>query len=508
MPVKGLTWKKLSQLYEETPSVDAAQQVGEAFPGYEGLWCRYIMTVTNLGATYNAVILVHGPLSCVAAVRLFKATNYSFYYGQPFQHLPTTDMDNSAVIMGGDQRLVEAIKAVDRDYRPPLIIVVDTCAPAIIGDDVEFAIEQAQPEVRARLAYIPTPGFTSPWLGRSIELCVQKYVDIMDPPERVDPEKVNILGQYKETFCTRGRGKGRGEKRYPDDADELGRLIEALGLRLHRVLTSGDYDYIRTAPEAAVNTFSCPTWSYPLARAMKERFGTPFLRHAIPTGFGATARWVRELAEFSGREEEAEGLIAREYAELEEEWESCREMARGRVALIEGGRNTRTAFARPMAYGRMCRELGMETYFFNIHPLEIKAKRDDVEYFLWDGYDPPILSHNYPYDKPVSAVDVMKNLGLEKDQVVYFIEDVYPYARAGMFDASDAARVDSSVHHRRVREAPGRGIGFRGARAIARQIKEAIKAGRRKSKPTLYGRIHGASFDYQLASQVEREVRA
>lgn len=502
----GYYWKTLKDLYEGMPPVEAAELVDEAYPGYSGLWCRYIMTITNLAAVNNMVVLVHGPLSCLAAARNFKTTNYSLYYGQAFTHHPCTKMNEDQVVMGGVENLIESIKAVDRDYRPPLIVVLDTCAPALIGDDIQGAIDQVQPEVGAKVFHLPSPGFTSPWLGRTLEMCSEKYADLMEPPQKVDPEKVNILGQYKEKFCHKTPivkdQQQWGFRDYPDDAQELARNIDALGLKLHRVLTSGDYDYIRTAPEAGVNAFSCPTWSYPLARAMKAKFGTPHLRHANPTGFESSAAWVRELATFTGRQERAEEYIASEWEQLAADYERCKEAVRGKVALLEGGRHSLTAFARPMAYGRMCRDLGMETYLFNVHPLEIKAKRDDVEYFLWDGYNPKVLGGPYAYNRPATVREVMDELGLDRSQVIYFIDDVFPFAAAGIADPCDVPRVDSSVHHRRVKGAPGRGIGFRGSRAYYRSILESVKAGSRGTRPTFYGRVNSKTpFDFQMQAQ-------
>lgn len=503
MAIEGYRWKPLKEWFEEIPPLDAGTRIDEECPGFQGIFCALQMISTELAMMHDTVTIIHGPLSCSAAIRVYGLVDHANLFGNPFLHMPCTAMDNRQVVMGGSDNLAETIRAVDRDYRPSAIVVISSCAPVMIMDDVDAVIDMVQPEVGAKLQYIPSPGFVSPQIGQSIDLTVTRFVEMMDPPRNVDGEAVNILGQNKENFCTRsylnGRGRGtghRGHKKYPDDAMELARSIEALGLKLHRVLISGDYEYLRTAPEAAVNTFTCPTWGFPLARAMEEKFGTPYLRHAQPIGFEAMAKWVRSLGEFMGRQEEAEKHITEEYEAMEKDYEACKEASRGRVALMDSGRNGRASFARIMAYGRMMRELGMETYFFNLDPLELKGKREDVEYFLNDGCNPMFLAGSYSYGRSFGVNEIMKDLDLDEDQVLYFVEDIFPYNRAGIVDPSNVPRYFASINMRKVHGAPGRGLGFRGAHAAARDVLQGIRSARRKSRPTLYGRMHGKAFDF------------
>lgn len=503
MAIEGYQWKLLREWFDEIPPLEAGTLIEDQYPGFQGIFCALQMISTSLAMMHDTVVIIHGPLSCSAALRVYGLVDHAQIFGNPFLHMPCTDMDNTQVVMGGGDNLGQTIRAVDRDYRPSSIVVVSSCAPEMIMDDVDAVVDMVKPEVDAELLFIPSPGFVSPQIGRSIELTVSKFVDMMEAPEEVDREAVNILGQNKENFCTRsyfqGRGKGeghRGHKKYPDDAMELARSIEALGLKLHRVLVSGNYEYVRSAPEAAVNTFTCPTWGFPMARAMEEKFSTPYLPHAQPIGFEATAKWVRSLGEFMGRQEEAEKHIAKEHDALAEDYKACKEACRGRTALMDAGRNTRSSFARIMAYGRMMRELGMETYFFNLDPLELKGKREDVEYFLNDGCNPMFLAGNYSYGRSFGVNEIMKDLGLDEDQVLYFVEDIFPYNRAGIVDPSNVPRYFASINMRKVHDAPGRGLGFRGAAAAARDIVQGIRSARRKSRPTLYGRIHGKAFDF------------
>lgn len=492
---QGYEWIKVSEMFRKTPDADFNCK----YPGYSGLWCRLIMAVTSYAMTKNSVAVIHGPANCAWAVRNFCQTNYALYYGNPFLHMPVTNIGQNDVISGGMDKLVETLKQVDRDYNPEHICVFDTCSTALIGDDVETAISMAQKDCNARINYIASAGFTTPPLGKSIEETALRYADMMEQPSETIENTVNILGQYKEQqdsspmpgkkTCKNRRGK------YMDDASELTRFVEGLGLSVHRILISGNHDYIKTAPQAKVNVISCPTWGFPLAKRMEQDFGTPYIKQCIPIGIEPTKKWIMELAKFTGKEQEAENFIRKEIEELAPLFEKAEKHVKGKTALIECGRNSQTAFARPMALARALAELGMNVRLFGLHPLELKAKAMDFEYFMQEGFDPLILNGNYAYQQPVNINNVTEDLGLKQGEYVYFTQDVFPAARGGNFDPANVPRVETGVHLRRVINAPGRGVGFRGARALYENIIEAVMFSERALKPTLYGRVHGEFYD-------------
>ncbi|MEW5819556.1 MAG: nitrogenase component 1 [Cyanobacteriota bacterium] len=489
------SWKKLSELYTLTPEPDTSQ-ASEMFPGFEGLWCKLIMSVTAFATTENSVALIYGPLNCNWAIRNFKTTDYALYYGNAFLHMPTINMDQNIIVLGGLNKLIKGIIEVDKHYKPDIIGIFDSCAPALIGEDILTAIQKAQPECKARLKYFPSAGLAAPWLGKSIESISSEYIDLMEKLP-IEPDTVNILGQYKEKFCTLAHQKKCNFHDYLDEATELTKYIEALGLKLHRVMISGGHKYIKTASQASINTISCPTWGYPLALKMQEKFETPYCRHSIPMGFNATKKWILELARLTKKTRIAEDFIDKEYLKLEPLLKTVKTKVKGKIGLIECGRNTQTSFARAMALGRMLEELGIKPYFFNSHPLEIKAKKHDVDYFLYDDFNPHILFGSYPYQKPVSIMYIVNNLNLSEKDFIYFTEDVFPFEKAGSLDLSCSAKVETGVHLRRIKGATSRGMGFTGTESILKQILYSITTSERKSKPTLYARLNGRFYDFE-----------
>ncbi len=498
--IKKYEWKDISEVVKETPPMNAEQAIDDLFPGSWGAWCRWQWSITLTGHIDNCVVVLHGPLGCNTSGRVFHGLHFEEHFGLPFLNIACTDMSNNQVVLGGEDELEETIKQVDRDYNPPLIVVHSNCCAGLNMDDISGIVKRVQDNVKAKVIYIPTEGFSCTWPGDMMERNMPLYVEqIMEKPDKIDKRGVNIVGLYKDLFCGSGMPSNKIWKRnYPSNADELGRTIEALGLRVHRALLGGDYEYIRTAPEAAVNVIDCPGWGYPLAEKMKELFGTPYLPHGKPIGVECTIRWINDLANFMGVKNEADRFINREYSEIKEIWEKAKSLAKGKVALINGVRSVLVSVTRPLAQARFAQELGMTPYLFNLIPVAAKSKEYVVEYFVKDGTNPKLLAGPYPYQKPVNIFDVIKDLGISSEDVVYFHQDVF---REGILDPSMTAVVDNvGQPFRRAKDCP-RDVGFRGTLGMARDVITAIQAAKRRNRvfvrPTLYGRLSGKNFDFE-----------
>ena len=486
----------MSELYPTLPSAEAYEAYEKTYGHTDAaIWCKLMIVHMMTEFTRDAVVLLHGTLNCNSCIRNFHSDLIGTW-GHGFDNMPTTAIDKRHVVFGGEEDLYEAIKAVDRDYKPKLIIIFSGCAVSLVQDDCIRVLNRAQPEVGAKLFYYSAAGYEDRPLGVMIEKGTQMWIDLMDQPSKVDKDAVNILGANREVYWPHVRGAA-GQPRpypYPSDAEELGQLIEGLGLKVHRVLfaSAGDYDYIRTAPEAGINTILCGTWGFPLAERMKERFGTPYVYHELPLGIEATDRFVRDLAKATGREAEAEKLIAQEHEAVRDTWEKCKEIVAGRT-LIMGGIGNRTG-----SYLRFCKELGMDVIFLPAYPdmgmcLDemIKAKRVDWDYFLEDGFDPQVLrlKPGIPRDYHKYYLPLlMDKLGLTEDEMLYMYCDFSAYA--GQIEPSRIAYINTSTHLRRRPGYTTRAVGYRGTEGMCLDIMDAVKAAKRKSSPTLYTRIY------------------
>lgn len=485
----------MSELYPTLPEPEAYDEIQNRF-GHPDLaaWCKLFMAHEMCEMVRDTVVLLHGTMNCNTCVRNFHSHLFG-NWGHGFAHTPTTAIDKRQVVFGGEEELYNAIKAVDRDYRPKLIMVFTGCAPSLVQDDFNRVVARAQPEVGAKLYFYPTAGYEVRNLGQMIEEVTQMWVDLMDPPAKVDRETVNILGSNREVYWPHARGaEGPRPNPYPSDVEELGRLIEGIGLRVHRVLlaSGGDYDYIRTAPEAGVNTISCGTWGFPQAFLMKKRFGTPYVYHELPLGLDSTDRFVRELAKITGRERESEEFIKGEHEAIRDIWERCKEMVAGKTVIL-GGAGNRTA-----SYLRFFKELGVEIIYIPAYPdmggcidEAIKGKRVDWDYFLADGFDPLVLrlreglirDYRFYY-----LPKLMERLKLTEDDMIYLYCDFSAYA--GKLEPARITYLNSSTHLRKRPGYPSRAVGYKGTEGFCLDVMEAVNVAKRKTSPTLYTRIY------------------
>jgi len=322
----------------------------------------------------------------------------------------------------------------------------------------------------------------------------ENVASLIDEPEEVDPEKVNVVGFYYDAVFLDSEGR-----KHSGSTEAYLHLIEGIGLKPHCFIPGGEYKQMRRAAEAGVNTLHTATFGYPVAKVMERRFGTPWLKTQLPMGPKVLRRWVMELAEFTGREAEGERFVQAEEEKLLPLFEETRRYVEGKTFLVEVSRNSQAKIGELLAYARLGAELGMKPYIFNVQPIELKSQKEEVEAFAeHEGFNPPVLMGPMPYHAPVLVPDVMDDLGVGADQVVYIYDDVFPYARAESFDPSNAARYTASVQMKRVKGASYIGTGYEGTAATYRGIIEAVKAAQRKSKPTLYGRIWSRTpFEFQ-----------
>ena len=62
-----------------------------------------------------------------------------------------TNLDDSDVVNGGEKKLREAVLYAESEFRPDAIIVVNSCVPAIIGDDIDSILGELQSQVTAKI---------------------------------------------------------------------------------------------------------------------------------------------------------------------------------------------------------------------------------------------------------------------------------------------------------------------------------------------------------------------
>jgi nitrogenase molybdenum-cofactor synthesis protein NifE len=293
-------------------------------PGNSAGGCSFDGGMITLLPISDAAQVVHGPITCAGTGWEGRGTDAS---GGPalFRHGFTSDVDNSDLLLGGEQKLYDTIEDVIRRHRPAAVFVHLTCVTAMIGDDVESVCDAVSRAHDLPVIPVHAPGLTgSKNLGNRLAgKALLDHVIGTCEPEAPGPYDVNLIGEY-------------------NIAGELWNVLPVLaetGIRVTATIT-GDSRYadIAAAHRAKATMVVCSRALLPLARGLQERYGVPWFEGSF-YGLRSMADSLRNFARILGGEvaERVEDVIARHEAQAEAELAPLRTRLAGKKAVLYTG---------------------------------------------------------------------------------------------------------------------------------------------------------------------------
>jgi nitrogenase iron protein NifH len=278
--------------------------------------CAFAGAVHAMAQILDAATIAHGPRSCshisqqslVSSARRTRQKYGVTVAGQLAPPFIPSEMNEGVIVFGGTNELEASIREVAR-RQPPVIFVVTTCPAGIIGDDVQGVIARLA-DVRARTRILPVivdGNMTGDYTQGIINACLDGAASLIDPAVTPEDDLVNVVG----------------EKNLANNAEPnylaMERLIHALGLRVNcrfvRQTSTEDLQYFM---RGRLNLLAYDeTMGRVLRDFLVDRFGVVFAPLPFPVGFYETARWLKEVAAFFGREDRVESIVARHRAEYQ-----------------------------------------------------------------------------------------------------------------------------------------------------------------------------------------------
>lgn len=307
--------------------------------------CAEWYSMFTLLTVQNSVSILHGPVGCAssgACMNIFNRCGQAARGVSPIRNARwfSTDLKDSDVIHGGEEKLRATVKLADERYHPEVIFIFTSCASGIIGDPVADIVENLQPEVRARLVLSQCEGFKTRVWATGFDSAFHGILEyLLEPRNEKDPDLVNVI-----TPLTVGRL----------DEIELERLLGPLNLQANFIPCYATVEQLRRTVAAAVTTATCLTYGEYFARSLTERYGVPHTRELMPVGLENTDRWLRKIAEITGREKETEALIARERTRVQPQIDELRRVLKGKRVFVSAGQ------ARAMTFSALASELDFE----------------------------------------------------------------------------------------------------------------------------------------------------
>lgn len=260
----------------------------------------------------NTIVLMNGPTGCkfyhsatsdnqAPRQMEFDPLNYPelWYFGQP--RIPCTYLDKRDYVYGSKEKLVEALRFLKANLPFDLLAIVNSPGAALIGDDLR-KIADAEADGRPILT-IETPGYSHHiWDGYSA--LTARLIDAFSsaPPAAEAPGSTSGNPALPGNPAPSGRkvnllGLSIFHKYYQGDLLELERLLRLCGAEPGCALCCNcSLDEIGRLHEASLNLVVDSAYGMAAAKALKERFGTPYIVcDGLPIGFRQTEELAAQI---------------------------------------------------------------------------------------------------------------------------------------------------------------------------------------------------------------------
>lgn len=289
--------------------------------------CAYCGAKHVIGTPMKDVIhLSHGPVGCTYdtwQTKRYISDDGNFQLKYTF----ASDMKEKHVVFGAEkllkQNILEAFKAFPNIKR---MSIYQTCASALIGDDIEAVAQEVMDEMPDVDIFVcNSPGFRGPsQSGGHHTICIAWFKDKVGTvePEITSDYVINYVGEYN----------------IQGDQEVMQDFFKRMGIQVLSTFTgNGHYDDLRGMHRAHLNVLECARSSEYLCNELRVKYGIPRL-DIDGFGFEPLSGSLRKVGLFFGIEDRAEKIIQEETARWkpELEWYKARLMHK-KVCLWPGG---------------------------------------------------------------------------------------------------------------------------------------------------------------------------
>lgn len=391
----------------------------------------------------DALHLVHGPIGCAVYTWDIRGALSS---GPELHRLSfSTDLNEEDIIFGGEKKLYASLVELIDLYQPKAAFVYATCIIGIIGDDVEAVCKRVAEKKNIPVIPVASEGFKGTKKDGYKAACEAIFKLAGTASVENKPKySINILGDFNVA------GEVWVIKKY----------FARMGIEITATITGdGRIDDIRRAHTAHLNLVQCAGSMTHLAKMLKEKYATPFMRVSY-FGIEDMADALYKTAEFFGDGEilrRTRELVAEEINAVYPQILCYRQELKGKKAAIYVGGSFK-AFSLIKALrllGMQAAAVGTQTanqdeyeelkkvcdkgtvIVDDSNPLELSAflKEKGVDIFIGGVKERPIAyklgigfcDHNHERKEPLSGFTGMLNFAKEVYATV--MSPVWRFAR-------------------------------------------------------------------------------
>jgi nitrogenase molybdenum-iron protein alpha chain len=318
--------------------------------------CQLLPTLGMLLTLPDSAVVVHGAIGC-ASIGIGALINIRLRHVQRGNLNASegvwvsTNLSEGDVVHGGEAKLEETILATYRRFHPKSIIVVQTCTPAIIGDDLGGVVERIRKELDIPILAAYCEGFKTKVWASGYDVAFHAIVhglienDKEGKPPRRD-KKVKRDRPLVNIINLASVGK-------PDE-DEIQRLLNLTGIDVNIGPNFASREAIRNMTQADLTVSICPTHDDYFVDYLNQEYGIPFVLKDMPIGLENTRNWLLDIARYFRLEKKAEAIVTQEQAKVWKAVQKYLPVFKGKRVFLSAGE------FRALVTGSLFQELGME----------------------------------------------------------------------------------------------------------------------------------------------------
>jgi nitrogenase molybdenum-iron protein alpha chain len=304
-----------------------------------------------LGPTRDIVNITHGPIGCGYYSWLTRRNQTRTESDAEANFIPyafSTDMQDSNIVFGGEEKLKQAIREAVELFNPKAVAIFSTCPVGLIGDDVHRVALQMMEEYENKVNIF---GFScegyrgvSQSAGHHIANN-QLYKHLIGRDDTIKGKfkfRVNLLGEYN----------------IGGDGFVLDALFNRCGIELVSTFSGNStVSSFENAHTADLSMVMCHRSINYVAEMLETAYGIPWIKVNF-IGAAATAKALRKAAAYFDDAEltaRVEEVIATEMAKIEAVQKVIVPKTTGKTAMLFVGGS------RAHHYQELFSELGIKT---------------------------------------------------------------------------------------------------------------------------------------------------
>ena len=249
---------------------------------------------TALGVT-GCCVLAHSPQGCYLLVDAAFGWQDADYTET---HILSTKLCEDEIVHGGEELLARTILEA-KELEVPILFVLSSCGPEIVGDDIVTVCEDMRPQVDFEIVPIECAGFRGDQ-NEGIDMALDAMLKRLVVPAREKiPGSVCLIAPHANSNPT-----------WAGDLAWVKGILSQIGVRVLATLTH-DTDLSEFQDVAAAE--GCIVLSHDAGQKaadyLAQEFGTEQLCKGmtLPVGFTNTRRWLTEL----GRRFRTQDMVGR-----------------------------------------------------------------------------------------------------------------------------------------------------------------------------------------------------